>query len=145
MTQHTLPAEPRASSISSALAVLGLMLVMATLAAGITLSTDALDAREGARTMAWAAAIWSAYAAAVGAIGGEAFGESFGRALILALVSASALAVIGELVHRRRRPRGRDVPAEPDGICLGSSGANPSPPARGLISRQAPQRARSLQ
>ena len=92
-----------------------------------------------------AAAIWSAYAAAVGAIGGEAFGESFGRALILALVSASALAVIGELVHRRRRPRGRDVPAEPDGICLGSSGANPSPPARGLISRQAPQRARNLQ
>ena len=53
MTQHTLPAEPRASSISSAVAVLGLMLVMATLAAGITLSTDALDARESARTTAW--------------------------------------------------------------------------------------------
>lgn len=53
MTQHTLPPEPRASSISSGLAVAGVMLVMASLVAGIVLSTDALDVREGSRTMAW--------------------------------------------------------------------------------------------
>lgn len=53
MIQHTLPPEPRASSISGGLAVVGLMLVMASLVAGIVLSTDALDVREGSRTMAW--------------------------------------------------------------------------------------------
>ena len=53
MTQRTLPREPRASSTSSALAVAGLLLVMATLVAGIVLSTSALDVRESARTAAW--------------------------------------------------------------------------------------------
>ena len=53
MTRRTLPPEPRTSSTSSGLAVVGVLLVMASLVAGIVLSTDALDVREGARTMAW--------------------------------------------------------------------------------------------
>jgi len=53
MSQPTLPPEPRASAISSALVVVGLMLVTASLVAGIALSTDSLDVSEGARTMAW--------------------------------------------------------------------------------------------
>jgi len=53
MTQQTLPAVPRQSSISSVLAAVGLMLVMASLVAGVTLSVDALDVGETSRTMAW--------------------------------------------------------------------------------------------
>jgi hypothetical protein len=53
MAQRTLAPEPQASSISSALAAVGLTLVTASLVAGIVLSTDALDVREGSRTMAW--------------------------------------------------------------------------------------------
>jgi len=53
MTHRTLPREPRASSTSTALAVVGLLLVTMTLVAGIVLSTNALDVREGARTTAW--------------------------------------------------------------------------------------------
>jgi hypothetical protein len=53
MAHQTLPPEPRTSSISNALAAAGLMLVMASLVAGIVLSTDALDVREAARTLAW--------------------------------------------------------------------------------------------
>jgi hypothetical protein len=65
MTQRTFSPEPRISAISSALAVVGLMLVMASLAAGIVLSTDALDVREGARTMAW---LFPAAIAGIGAL-----------------------------------------------------------------------------
>lgn len=53
MTSHHLPPEPRASFISTVLAVVGVMLVMTALVGGISVSTDALDMREGARTMAW--------------------------------------------------------------------------------------------
>ena len=65
MTHQTLPPEPRTSSISNVLAALGLMLVMASLVAGIALSTDALDVREGARTMAW---LFPAAIAGIGAL-----------------------------------------------------------------------------
>ena len=53
MAQHQPPPEPRASSMSTALAVIGVMLVMSTLVAGVSVSADALDIREGSRTMAW--------------------------------------------------------------------------------------------
>lgn len=53
MKRNTLPPEPLASSISNGLALVGVILLMASLVTGIVLSTDALDVREGSRTMAW--------------------------------------------------------------------------------------------
>jgi hypothetical protein len=65
MTRHTFPAVPRQSSISSTLAVTGLVLVTGSLVAGIVLSTDTLDVPETARTMAW---LFPAAIAGVGAL-----------------------------------------------------------------------------
>lgn len=53
MKPNTLPPEPLASSISNGLALVGVMLLMASLVAGIVLSTDALNVLETSRTMAW--------------------------------------------------------------------------------------------
>ncbi len=51
MAFQTLPPQPRQASASSALAVVGLLVLTAGLIAGIVLATGSLDVRE--RTSAW--------------------------------------------------------------------------------------------